>query len=282
MGEETKQDHLSEGRVDILAYSNPSDYLRAVYTSQKRFDTSIAWPAFAKRLGISLSLLKMLLNGQRQYTIEHIHRIASCLKLSYEQHEYFETMVLLHQSRDPVQTSFYQLRRERFTQHKKAQSLILNPRLLRMEWYVPGLIVYLIQVARSQNIGLDAIDYGEAARLLGLAESRIRETVAQLRQTGVLEVKDQRLAIVLDNLAGSVSVKKLVRQITEESLTRLRNHFHDPDTFFHSVACTFYPSDLPEIRLGLKKLIEQYSQDPKADYKKQKVYQCLFHIWPFA
>jgi uncharacterized protein (TIGR02147 family) len=273
---------VTASKVDIFGYTNPMDYLKAVYQAQKVQDAQITWQAFAKRLDISPSLLKMLLNGTRNFTLEHIHRIASCLKLSHKEHEFLEIMTLLHQAETPVEKAYYQTRKSSIKSHPQDQGILLNPRLIRIEWFVPGLIVYLLQVCRSRELEIDDIDIQEASQYLGIAEDIVRETVERLKQMGVLAVNDRRLAIVIDNLSGSVSVKKLVRQITEESLERLKSSFHEPNTFFHSVACTFYPSDLPKIRLGLKELIEKYSQDPKAELSQQKVYQCLFHIWPFA
>ena len=98
---------------------------------------------------------------------------------------------------------------------------------------------------------------------------------------GVLKKEEQRLVITIDNLAGAISLKRLLKRITEESLARLATSFHDDDTFFHSLACSLEPEELPKIRQELKALMKKYFCDNSANPDEQRVYQCVFHIWPF-
>ncbi|SMF43758.1 TIGR02147 family protein [Pseudobacteriovorax antillogorgiicola] len=270
--------------VSVFTFEDHKQFIRSIYEFQKRNDPATSWKAFSKKLDLSDVLLKMLVNGRRKFTVEHIHRVAVRLKLSSAEHEYFESLVLYNQAGTPEEQAFYLKRKQNILSQNVRRRYTVNPRLLNQEWYIPGLMVYLLQVARieGQNLrSLHDFDYKQASQFLGIPEEHIGMTLERLKSIGVITSENKRVVITLDNLSGSVSLKKLVRLITEESLLRLKSSFHSEKTFFNSSAFSLYPEELPNLRRDLKELVDSYSGNSNSDPSQQEVYQCLFHIWPF-
>lgn len=269
--------------VSVFSYDDHRRFVKDAYKLQKQQNKDVNWRGFARKLGISDALLKMLLSGNRNFTVEHIHAFADYLSLTGAEHEYFEALVLKNQAKTARQRSYYEDRISKILPAEKHQAVKLDPRLLDHEWYIPGLIIYLLKLAtEAGEEGLGHINPLQAAKDLGIPEDKVRRTLDQLVRLGVIASENERVVFTLNNLSGSLSQKRLVRRISEESIERLKSSFDDERTFFHASSFTILPSELVKLKKDIRLLIDEYSQRAEdGGAQKQEVYQSVIHFWPF-
>ena len=74
----------------------PSDFLRALYLQKKKGRSQYSTRAFARDLGMSQTLLSLILNGKRSLTLSQATRVAALLGLSESQSEHLLNLTLAH------------------------------------------------------------------------------------------------------------------------------------------------------------------------------------------
>ncbi|NRA67784.1 MAG: TIGR02147 family protein [Pseudobacteriovorax sp.] len=263
----------------IFSFQDHKEFIRSYYEIQKAENPNINWKGFADKLGISQALLKMLLNGKRKFTVEHIHAFAKHLVLTPLEYDYFEALVLKNQASEPRIRAYYDRRIRAMMPCEQSEAMRLDPRLLDQNWFIPGLIVCLA-LRSSDNESLDPQIMSEE---LNIPVDVIERTIEQLERLGVIAITaEKRIILTLTNLSASLSQRRLVRKISEESLKRIQTDFDSKRAFFDASAFTITPSELHQLTQEIKNLLRQYSTKTDSDAKnKQEVYQSVIHFWPF-
>jgi len=92
----------------IFDYTDYRQFLKDTYAELKSKGRQFSFRYFAKMAGLSSSgYLKMVMDGERNLSANSINQFAKALKLSAKEADYFETLVLLNQSKAETERDFY-------------------------------------------------------------------------------------------------------------------------------------------------------------------------------
>ena len=94
--------------MDIFAFSDYREYLKAYYAEQKSKKPQFSYRFFARLAGLgSASYLRMVIDGERNISPVTINKFARAIKLSKEERIYFETLVLYTQTKSDSEKEYY-------------------------------------------------------------------------------------------------------------------------------------------------------------------------------
>lgn len=94
--------------ASIYSYEDFRKYLKDFYESQKKENRGYSYQKFSEDAGIkSPNYLKIIIDGQRNLSIEGVQKFAKALSLNFNETVYFENLVLLAQSEDEDSKKFY-------------------------------------------------------------------------------------------------------------------------------------------------------------------------------
>jgi uncharacterized protein (TIGR02147 family) len=85
---------LTKSEIKKEVQSEPSQWIRNAFIARKQKNKTYSLRAFARDLGMSQSLLSLVLNGQRPLTLKQAHKIATLLMLSPSEEKKFIECVL--------------------------------------------------------------------------------------------------------------------------------------------------------------------------------------------
>ncbi|NRA63025.1 MAG: TIGR02147 family protein [Pseudobacteriovorax sp.] len=265
-----------------LEYDEPGQFLRHCYELERKGNPKATYEAFSKKIGISLSLLKMLLGGKRNFSTQHVHQIAKALNFAHTEHEYFEAIVHLNQSKTKEETAFYRKRVEKLRDdqdERNLQYLRVPSHLFTSEWYIPSLIVYLIDVENLKEKSVEDINWPAIERKFQLSPAGAKSIVDAIVKTGIIDgVEQQKSYITTDQVAALRSTRRFLKKVAEESIKRLESSYGNKETFFHSHACSLSASAFHNFLGEYKKLLEAYNEKPDDD--RASVHQIMMHVWP--
>ncbi len=266
-----------------LAYDCPIEFLQHCYQTERQQDKTMTWERFAKKLGISRSLLKLLMAKKRNFTLEHVHRIAFSLRMNNEEHEYFEACVMLSQAGSSIERAYYRRRMERAQQTTESLPVHISCAGLKVEWYLAAFLVYLFDFCDLQETDLENLDLKHMTETLGVSEPEIKDALENVKNCGILkQVAEKKVMVTLDQVHTAISTQKFVRKVAEESLSRLKTDFQRTDALFYACAFSMTPADLRGFVHDLKGLLAKVAGKVPTGmtHESQKIYQGCFNLWP--
>jgi uncharacterized protein (TIGR02147 family) len=169
----------------VYSFEDYRKYLRSVYEARKTTNASLSLGSFSSFLGFkSANYFGLVVSGKRNLTVESIHKIASALHLTYEETERFEVMVLLSQATSGEERRFYKKRLDQLVAKKLAPAARFSPRQLVTSWQPLAILVGADRVSADQVVE-------KLVGSLPLPEAMIRQTLTQLLEAGLLELKGE-------------------------------------------------------------------------------------------
>ena len=164
----------------ILSYSDYRNYLRDFYEKQKLEVSGYSYKKFSELAGIkSPNYLKLVIDGQRNLTIKNIHDFASVLKLSPQDLQFFEALVLYNQAETSKTKSYYKKRMKEIKGLLKGETtgvqlskLVDTPEFLAMAICLEGQPV-------DNAVGI-------VKEMLGVSSMMVEKTIAELQRHNFL------------------------------------------------------------------------------------------------
>jgi uncharacterized protein (TIGR02147 family) len=94
--------------ISVYEYTNFIEFLKDFMEFKKKANKSFSLRSFSRSAGFaSVSLMPMLLKGQRKITTDTLHKLIQALKLNKKESEYFESLVYFNQCQDDEQRDHY-------------------------------------------------------------------------------------------------------------------------------------------------------------------------------
>jgi len=91
-------------RPVIYKFTSYREFLRAFYTFEKEASSAFSYRVFSARAGFkSPNFLKLVIEGQRNLTLESLRKISTALKLSNDESNFFRNLVLFEQAKNSAQ-----------------------------------------------------------------------------------------------------------------------------------------------------------------------------------
>lgn len=123
-------------KYDIFRYTNYRSFLRDVYTFKRKGSSRFSFRIFSRLAGFkSPNFLKLIIDGERNLSLDGICKVASALQLNAREKEYFETLVQFNQVRKNSEKNYYCRRLESFREFKKVQPLKKEQLDYFSKWY---------------------------------------------------------------------------------------------------------------------------------------------------
>lgn len=257
--------------ISVFSYTSYREFLTAYQLEQREHSAAMNQAKIAKKLGVGASTLKMILSGARNLTVHNIHSFAAAMGLGPKEHDYFEALVLFEQSESAAEKRFYK-RRLAETSEKSAKPARLNLQDVLKEWFIPAVLIHLIDAK-------EPFDEGKVAQKLGVQPVRIRETVETLRKLGIIEEhKGQKIHFVLDKFSPHFSKQIYMRKLMPVLQQRIEAEFHSPTSYFETHTISLTEAQFRGFLEDYKALVEKYlAQDSVGP---TSVYQLFTSAFP--
>jgi uncharacterized protein (TIGR02147 family) len=259
---------------DVLAYDDYRAYLRDVMTYEKEASKATL-ASVGKLFGISAPALQMVLSGERNLSIHRVHKIARLLKFSPEETEYFEALVLKAQAEDTDESRYYEGKLLRLRQSCDVTRLRISDPLLFSRWYIPALMLYLVEVAQSKDISSEKL-----AQVFSLPKAEMEWAFSELKKSGLLAVTAQgNFRIQADKISSTISQKRFLKSFLEECHKRVDIEFKSPDSFFTSETMTLSLTQFRNFVADHRSLVEKYMATT-VPAEERAVFQSGFFAFP--
>ena len=124
---------------DVFRYRDYRAFLRAFYALNKDADRGFSLRAFGKRARLgSSNYLKLVMDGQRNLSVEMAERFAEACGLRGQAAEYFRTLVQFNQAESPDARERAYTRLAGFRRYRKVYRLDRAQEAYCSHWYVPA------------------------------------------------------------------------------------------------------------------------------------------------
>tara|TARA_Y100001954_G_scaffold89344_1_gene97893 strand:+ start:17067 stop:17909 length:843 start_codon:yes stop_codon:yes gene_type:complete len=267
----------NETQINIFAFDNYRDFLKAFYEYKKSLNSRYSYRVFCNKAGISsTSYLNMIMHGKRNLTQKSIPKFVKGLSLKGNEKKYFENLVLYNQSTDQeLRSEYFQrllfLRSEKFDVYK----LGYNQHAFLSKWYAVAIYEFL-----------DTKNNCHSAKLIadklkgGVTEEDVKESLTLLKKLGLIKKDPSKgyvkinasLETVDDNILNDAKFNyhKSMIDLTKESLE------DSPVYELRELSALTFAVDsekLPEIIKKMKSLIRDVNKVTSKGKYKDKVYQ---------
>lgn len=242
----------------VTSYPSFRDFLRDVLECE-RTSRGTGQARLAEELGISPALLSLLLKGKRVLSLPLLHKIATYLRMSSDERDCFETMVLLEQSTTEDEKRHFKARLKKLMGSPAAKVVRRAATSLVEYSEIPVVLVYLLDVVPPQDrlawlrdgAVLAEKHVRTLARATGATPTELSRLLDKIRTDGILSVNDDESTHVrFDALSSRRHQIRHVSAMIRSLAQRMETIYAKPD----SLARTFTFSMSHE---GLASLVEQ-------------------------
>ena len=259
----TKSRNSSQTVKDLRTYASYRKFLEDSFLLAKTRSKGVTLSSYAQAFGLAASTFKMILTGARNLSVESIHEVARALRMTPDEHEYFETLVSLDQSADERSRAFYRRRLKRMHVQTGAKVLRVSDRRLIGSSAGTALLVYLIDGVKIKNARWEALDLSDIGAKFGWSAEQTRAQLQVFRDTGLLEVdRADRVHIVFTKVLRQFSELEYLTTELRETLVHMQKGFADPRNYFRTFTLSLAEADLPALRADLTALVESYIAKP--------------------
>lgn len=270
---------MSTGVPSIIDYTSYRQFLRDVVTAERAQRPAATLQRIARLFDLTGPALSMVLDGSRNLAPHRVYRIARLLKMSREEIAYFEALVLSEQARDPEERDYHLSKLQELRNQKKTQTIRMTPSVLLSEWFIPAMLVYLLEVA---PVDAAQVTPAHLATTFGLAEDHVARLLERLATTGILRVKPEgKVELRVDELATTVVQKNYLKSLLDETRRRIDPEYASPHSFFAADTLALPLSQVRSLILEYKALVEKYIACA-APREELSVIQTAFQLFPIV
>lgn len=243
----------------IFSAEDYRQLLKAVVNAEKQANKTSSLRLVAEKVGINLSTFKMILDGSRNLTIENIHKIASGLKMTGEERDFLEWMVLRDQAENKDVQAHYARKLKNLVKSRRVSRFRSSDISLIQHWFSPALIVYLLDVERVEESSFDDEAFKRASRRFKVPPKLVQETFENLRNEGIIcSLENNKYHIVVERIRGGLAKQKYLADIFMECSRRMQDEFHNPLAMFTAHTLSVPRSMVPTFFEEYKQLLEKY------------------------
>lgn len=266
----------------IFEFHDVRAYLKKYLEFLKEKNPRYSHRALAQSLGMNSSTLLRILGGERNITQKTLPQFITQFKLSRQESEYFELLVLLEQSKDPqtqwiLRDRINQTRKTKFTTVESSQYLYYQ------DWYHAVIREYISlnpctkdsykKIAKSLKPKISAPQAKSSLQLLedlNLIEINPHGFYQQTNAT--LTTGDKWTGLAIHNF------QKQMSRLSEEALDSFEKSQRDISTITMGLST----QGLERMKLKLKEVRKELIQISLDDEGQDKVFQLNFHLFPVA
>jgi uncharacterized protein (TIGR02147 family) len=172
----------------IFQFKNYRDFLCYHYKVCKQNNPDYSFAHFARLAKLaSPNHYKLVMDGDRNLSIQSIHQFSAGLNLLPSEKNYFESLVLWNQSEDEESKSFYEQRVREFGLPDPSGSARIDVQEILGDWYFPALVLSLKGLNRQQAVEVCAKRFGiEALKISSTLSALITKELINEDASGTL------------------------------------------------------------------------------------------------
>lgn len=274
---------MNEWRPDLFAYLDYRAWMRDAYDAGKAHVSAFSFRYLARRAGFSSpSFIKLVMDGQRNLSLDGAQRVAKAFDLGSEERDFFLALVAFDQAED-AQTKNEAFERVAASQHfRMARRLDFDMFEYLSRWYYPAIRE---MVARPD---FDERPEWIAGELFpSVPVKKVEEALEVLLRLGLLE-RDEAGALVrgtpsltTPHEVGSLAVGNFHRQMIERAAASIEG-FPSEDRNISALTVGIKRALVPQLKERIQSfqetLLRLCDEDPQAEL----VYQINFQLFPLT
>lgn len=167
----------------IYMYNDYRQFLKDRYAELKQTQRSFSYRYFSQKAGFaSPNFLKLVMEGQRNLSLDGARKFSHALKLGVKESRFFEILVQYNQTSDGAQKQSYYEQMLAFGDYRKAHHLIDAQYAYLTHWYYPA----IVELAHLKNFQEDP---QWIASQLGsrISVRDVREALSVVESIGLLQ-----------------------------------------------------------------------------------------------
>ena len=265
----------------VRDYTDFREYLSQIVQAEKADSWSSSLEQVASRFGMSRSSLSMILSKKRDLTGPVLHRIAGVLQLDFDDHQYFEALVLLNQSKTESEKLYYakrlELGQEQINETKSVYSIRTPSKSLVSRWYIPSILVFLLDNPKTSRQQVASA----LSSMLEIDESELEKVILRLESEGFLSFKGKgSVHIAFDRLSSSLTSKTYLRNVYLEAIKQMEKGFYHPEYFYTAHT---YSVPLNQIQVFVdeyKELLNRFISMAEKSNDQKRIVNACFQLFP--
>lgn len=265
----------------IFAFNSYREFLIELFKAERNTAPRTTARSFAEALGMSAAALQMITSGKRNLSPASMVRLIKALRLSPAEASHFETMVSFEQSTDNNEREYFSKKLTQCASERMTEALVLPSGSLIEYWFVPALLVYLLDFVRDHPQGHGAIDFAYLSEKLGVDSKKVENVVNHLFELDVLNIDSKNtLHIRVERIAASIVQRKYLKETLAESARRIDREFENPLCFFNAHTFSIDQYNIKSFIDDYKRLIDKYITLHTKTTPDTKVVQAGIQFFP--
>jgi uncharacterized protein (TIGR02147 family) len=270
----------------VFEFIDYRTFLCQYYQEQKQINKGFSYGVMAKKTNISSrGLLKLIMDGKRNLSLNNIGGITAGLEFNKSESEYFLTMVLLSQAKNSEEKNKLYEKLMNFPQKRRISHLKREQYNLYSKWYF--CFLYELILLKKPGQTLEGFCQWAADLLKSkLSLREIKDAYQQLVSLGLLVIVDGQVKqsdkFIESNIKEEVSfaIQNFHREMMSQALAALEKPLAERE--FGGVTLAVRKSDLPRAKELIREFRNQFNLEFSANQGADSVYQLNIQFFELA
>ncbi|MFN7906425.1 MAG: helix-turn-helix domain-containing protein [Pseudobdellovibrionaceae bacterium] len=256
-------------------FSSTQDFFKKSFAASKRGNPKLTVNSYAKRIGVGVSSLKMILSGKRKPTLHQVLSLSRSQRFSYQQTSFLETMALKEMATTAWEKNYYANALKLKSKEIKLNPIPTSEQDLLLD---PLSLPILVDLMDSST---GTINEEKMAKRFGTSTNHIKSLVSKLASNEILQhKKDGDFHVAFDKINHRHLQKKYIKNSLVEASRHVDSDYDNPAAFFTTYTFSTKEADLLQLQMDLKNLMEKYmSEQPYSSSQPREIAQASFQIF---
>jgi transcriptional regulator with XRE-family HTH domain len=261
--------------MKVHQHSSTKEFIKSSFVLAKKHNPSLNVERYAKRLGLGVSTLKMILSGKRRPTVYQTLSVARDLRLSSGEIAYLEALSLHEAAKDSWQKAYYAKLLAAKKKDVKVSTIHTSQKKLLSDPIILPLLVYLMGRKPEE------IDYFKLAKELRVSEKRVIELVNYFKANEILLSQSEgQHHVAFDKLSHRVVQKNYQKSLLTDVAGRIDTEYDNPTSLFLSYTFSATEEMLLQLQIDLKNIMTKYMAEDVRNESKIQIAQACFQVLP--
>jgi uncharacterized protein (TIGR02147 family) len=261
------------------------DFLKSIYGQAQEVQPGLTLAKFAEKLGIGYSSLKMILAGKRKLTLPQLYQITQMMKLSKQESEYLETLLLMEKAKKSSDRHYYLNRAKVATHLSPLKSIVVSDSEVLKDHLLLPILIYLSDLqAEVPTRPFSKTVIKTVVQRFRISEERAKQACDLIEKLDLLSQTKQgdECHFVYSRMSQALNQKQYLRSWLEESAKRIERDYNDPSTYFTAVTISVDGDSLLALKNELKLLFEKYLSLGEKNKPKDQLAQVCVQLYPLT
>jgi uncharacterized protein (TIGR02147 family) len=267
--------------LDVFAFLDYRAFLRAFYQRGQR--QRLSYRAFSRRAKLrSPNYLKLVIEGQRNLSLQMAERFASACSLSGEAARYFRELVAFNQATEPEQRDTCYRRLLGFRRYREIQRLDVAQDAYHSRWYLPA----IRELAARPDFRDDA-DWIAALLEPPIRPAEARQALDVLLELGMLTrtangcLKQAQSLVTTGAETQSQHIASYHATMMAQA-ERAMNELPAEERDISSLTLCLSPSGLAQVKEAMARFRRELLQLSELEQRPTQVIQLNFQVFPLT